>query len=122
MKRSVLTLATAATISVAALATPSPALAWPGGWGGRPGLAVGLIAGAVIGGIASRAYAYGPGYGYYGRRGSGYYSGVYIPAYGGYAPVYYNYGYGPGYYGQSYYGPGYRRVVRPAYGYGYPGW
>jgi hypothetical protein len=35
------------------------------------GLAGGLIAGAVIGGIASNAYGYGPGYGYYGGYGPG---------------------------------------------------
>src|SRR5258707_9758472 len=113
MKKVVLALATAATIGVTALAAPSPAQAWRGGWG--PGLAGGLIAGAVIGGIASSAYAYGPGYGYYGG---------YAPAYyGGYAPAYYNYGYAPAYYGgyrssyyaPAYYGPRYRRVVRPAY-------
>jgi hypothetical protein len=118
VKRAVLALATAATVGVAALATPSPALAWRGGWGWGPGLARGLIAGAVIGGIASNAYAYGPGYGYYGAPGEGYYGGAYAPgyAYGRYAPAY---GYRP-YYGPSYYGGGY--VVRPAYGYGYPGW
>jgi hypothetical protein len=94
MKKAVFALATAATIGVTALVTPSPAQAWRGGWG--PGLAGGLIAGAVIGGIASSAYAYGPGYGYYGG---------YAPAYyGGYAPAYYNYGYAP-----AYYGPRYRR-------------
>jgi hypothetical protein len=32
-------------------------------------VAGGLIAGAVIGGIASNAYAYGPGYGYYDGMG-----------------------------------------------------
>ena len=116
MKKAVLALATAATIGVAALATSSPALAWRGGWGWGPGLAGGLIAGAVIGGIASNAYAYGPGYGYYG--GPRYYYGGYAPAYyRGYAPAYYNYGYAPAY-GGGYYGP----PVGPAYGYGYPGW
>jgi hypothetical protein len=120
MKKAVLALATAATIGAAALVAPSPAQAWRGDWGWGPGLAGGLIAGAVIGGIASSAYAYGP-YGYYG--GPGYYGG-YAPAYyGGYAPAYYNYGYAPAYYGgygQAYpvYYPGYRRVVRPAYTYG----
>jgi hypothetical protein len=60
MKKAVLALATAATIGVTALVTPSPAQAWRGGWGGwGAGLAGGLIAGAVIGGIASSAYAYG---------------------------------------------------------------
>ena len=74
MKKAVLALATAATLDVTALVTASPAQAWRrGGWG--PGLAGGLIAGAVIGGIASSAYAYGPGYGYYGGPGYGYYGG-----------------------------------------------
>ena len=52
MKKAALAFATAATIGVTALA-PSPAQAqWRGGWGGwGPGLAGGLIAGAVIGGI-----------------------------------------------------------------------
>jgi hypothetical protein len=116
MKKAVLALATAATIAVTALAIPSPAEArWRGGgWG--PGLAGGLIAGAVIGGIASNAYAYGPGYGYYGGPGYGYY--------GGYAPAYYD-GYAPAYYGTmsyapAYYGPRYRRVIRQAYAYGGP--
>ena len=64
------------------------------GWGG--GLAAGLIGAAVVGGIASSAYAYGPGYGYYGGPGYGYYGG-YAPAYyGGYAPAYS--GYVPAYY------------------------
>jgi hypothetical protein len=116
MKKTVLALATAATIGVSALVAPSPAQAWRGGgWG--PGLAAGLIGAAVIGGIASSAYAYGPGYGYYGGPGYG--------DYGGYAPAYYNYGYAPaynggyrsGYYAPVYYGPGYRRVIRPAYAY-----
>jgi hypothetical protein len=112
MKKAVLALVTAATIGVTALVAPSPAQAWRGGgWG--PGLAGGLIAGAVIGGIASSAYAYGPGYGYYGGPGYGYYGGYgptyyggyadygshAAPAYyGGYAPAYYDYGYAPAYY------------------------
>src|SRR5215472_16787439 len=75
MKKAVFALATASTLGVTALVTPSPAQAWRGGWG--PGLAGGLIVGAVIGGaIASSAYAYGPGYGYYG--------GPYYPSYGYY--------------------------------------
>ena len=95
-----------------------------GGWG--PGLAGGLIAGAVIGGIASNAYAYGPGYGYYGGPGYGY-GGGYAPAYYGGYPADYGDGYAPVYYGgyrtsyaPAYYGPRYRRVVRPAYAYGGP--
>jgi hypothetical protein len=110
MKKTVLALATAATVGFATLAAPSPAHAWRGGWG--PGLAAGLIGAAVIGGIASSAYAYGPGYGYYGGYpGYGYYDGYYD----GYAPAYYG-GYSS-YYAPAYYGPRYRRVVRPAYAY-----
>ena len=80
MRKAVLALVTAVTLGVSALA-PSPAHAWRGGgWGWGPGLAAGLIGAAVIGGIASSAYAYGPGYGYYGGpgyydRGYGYYGG-----------------------------------------------
>jgi len=105
------------------LAAPTPAEArWRGGFG--PALAGGLIAGAVFGGLASSAYAYGPGYGYYGP-GYGYYApryyGGYAPAYyggydpypwGGYTTTYYSTGYAP-----AYYGYGYRRAVRPAYAY-----
>ena len=116
MKKAVLAIATAGTIGVTALVAPSPAQAWRGGWGWGPGLAGGLIAGAVIGGIASSAYAYGPGYGYYGGPGYGYYGGYAPGYYGGYAPAY-SYGYAPAYYGgyrssyyaPAYYGPGYRR-------------
>ena len=122
MKKTALVLATAATIGLSAVTAPSPAEA-RGGWGW--GLAGGLLAGAVIGGLASSAYAYGPGYGYYGYPG---YYGGYAPAYyGGYAPAYYG-GYAPAYYGgystayydgyaPAYYGYRYRRVVRPAYAY-----
>jgi hypothetical protein len=117
MKKAVLALAAAATIGFTALAAPSPAEArWRGGFG--PGLAAGLIGAAVIGGIASSAYAYGPGYGYYddGYPGYGYYGG-YAPAYyDGYAPGYYG-GYTSSYYAPAYYGPRYRRVIRPAYAY-----
>ncbi|WP_338821608.1 hypothetical protein [Bradyrhizobium septentrionale] len=131
MNKAALALVTAATIGLSALVAPSPAQAWRGGgWGA--GLAAGLIGAAVVGGIASSAYAYGPGYGYYGGPGYGYYGGPgygyyggYAPAYyGGYAPAYYNYGYAPAYYGgyRSYYArPAYRRVIRPAYAYG-PGY
>jgi hypothetical protein len=76
-----------------------------------------LIAGAVIGGIASSAYGYGPGYGYYGP-GYGYYGG-YAPAYYGGYSGYYDGGYAPAYYGGYYGGPYVRRVYRPAYAY-YP--
>jgi hypothetical protein len=98
MKKAVLALVTAATIGSTALMAPSPA-------------------GALIGGIASSAYAYGPGYGYYGGPGYGYYGGYGPGYYGGYAPAYYG-GYGSSYYAPAYYGPRYRRVIRPAYAYG----
>ena len=92
MKKAILALVTAATIGVTAFAAATPAEArWRGGggWGGwGPGLAGGLIAGALIGGIASNAYAYGPGYGYYGGPGYGYYGGPGYGYYGGYAPAY----------------------------------
>ena len=97
MRKLALIAATAGSLALSAVAAPAEAR---GGFG--PGLAGGLIAGAVIGGIASNAYAYGP-YGYYGGYGPRYY--------GGYAPVYYGGGYVP------YYGYGYRRVYRPAYAY-----
>jgi hypothetical protein len=61
MKKTLMALLAVATLAVS---TASPALAWRGGWG--PGLAAGLIGGAIIGGaIASSPYYYGPGYGYY---------------------------------------------------------
>jgi hypothetical protein len=121
MNKTALVLATAGVLGLSAVAAPSPAEArfFRGGFG--PALAGGLIAGAVIGGIASSAYAYGP-YGYYGYPA---YYGGYAPAYygdyaydydpypwGGYTTTYYSTGYLPAY--TSY---RYRRVVRPAYAY-----
>jgi hypothetical protein len=102
IKRPALALVTALAVGIAALSASSPAEArWRGGWGWGPGLAAGLVGAAVIGGIASSAYAYGP-YGYYDRP-FGYYGYGYSPAYA--------------YYGEAplYYGPRYRRIVRPAY-------
>src|SRR5260221_1669733 len=99
MRRAALILATTATLVLTAVTTPAPAEAHDG-FG--PGLAGGLIAGALIGGLASNAYGYGPGYGNYGYA-PGYYDD-YAPAYyGGYAPAYYGYRY--------------RRGYRPAYAY-----
>lgn len=128
MKKGMMAIATAATVGFTAVATTSPAEAWRGGgWG--PGLAAGLVGAAVIGGIASSAYAYGPSDGYYGYPGYGYYGG-YAPVYydgyyGGVAPAYYG-GYTSSYYSPVYYGPRYRRVVRPAFAYyagpRYPRW
>ena len=119
MRKAPLVLAAAAVLGLTAVTAPSPAEAryWRGGGGFFPAVAGGLIAGAVIGGLASNAYAYGPGYGYYGGYGSGYYGGGYAPAYYG---GYYGGGYAPAYYG-GYYGGApvvrYRRVIRPAYAY-----
>jgi hypothetical protein len=121
MKKTALVLATAATLGLSAVTAPTPAEA-RGGWGW--GLAGGLLAGALIGGLASSAYAYGPygyyGYpGYYGGYAPAYYGGYGYPAYyGGYAPYYG--GYTTAYYGgyaPAYYGYRYRRVVRPAFAY-----
>ena len=103
MKKAVIMFATVAALAVGTVASPAPAEA-RGGFG--PGLAGGLIAGAVLGGIASNAYGYGPAYGY--GAGYGYYGG-------GHAPVYYGSRYNVG--GPVYYGPRYRRVIRPAYAY-----
>jgi hypothetical protein len=106
MRKAPLVVALATTLGLAAVTAPAPAEARHGFF---PALAGGLVAGAVIGGLASSAYAYGP-YGYY----------------GGYAPVY---DYAPAYYGGyttiydapvvPVYTYRYRRVVRPAFAF-YP--
>lgn len=95
MKKSLLALA---TVSALAVSMASPAYAWRGGWG--PGLAAGVIGGAIIGGaIASNPYPYG----YYG--GPGYY-------YGG-GPAYYDGGpYGPCYWQHQRFWDGYGWRVR----------
>jgi hypothetical protein len=119
MRKAPLVLAAAAILGLTAVAAPSPAEAryWRGGGGFFPAVAGGLMAGALIGGLASNAYAYGPGYGYYGGYGPGYYGGYAPACYGGY----YGGGYAPAYYGGGYYGSypvvRYRRVIRPAYAY-----
>jgi hypothetical protein len=97
MKKATVVFSAAAVIAMTTVSIPTPAEA-RGGWGWGPGIAGGLIAGALIGGLASNAYGYGPGYGYYGGPGPGY------GYYGGDAPVYYG-GYGHPYYG----GYGYNR-------------
>ena len=103
MRKTIMTIATVASITAAAIATPKPAEArCLGCWVGAG------IAAAVIGGaLASRAYGYGyPAYGYgYPAYGYGY------PAYG-YAP----YGYAPVYYGG--YAPYWRRKCSENLGYG----
>jgi hypothetical protein len=103
MQKAAVVFSAAAVVAMTAVSIPTPVEA-RGGWGWGPGIAGGLIAGALIGGLASNAYGYGPGYGYYGP-GYGYY--------GGYAPAYYGYG-APAYYrgGPYYYGGyGYRSGV-----------
>jgi hypothetical protein len=104
MKKAAIVLSAAAVIAMTTVTTPTPVEARGGrGWG--PGIAGGLIAGALIGGLASSAYGYGPGNGYYGP-GYGYYSGPAPAYYGGYGPPTYYGGYGPpAYYG----GYGYNR-------------
>ena len=111
MRKAPLVLATAAILGLTAVTAPSPAEAHWRGRGFFPAVAGGLIAGAVIGGLASNAYAYGPGYGY-GGYAPAYYGGGYYG--GGYAPAYY----GGGYYSEPYYPVvRYRRVIRPSYAY-----
>jgi hypothetical protein len=117
MKKIATVTATIGALGLGSIAAPSPAEAhWGGGWG--PGIAGGLIAGAVIGGLASSAYAWGPGYGYY-DYGPGYYGGGY---YGGPYACDAPYRWGGGYATTCYaapvsYGYRHRRVVRPAYAY-----
>ena len=65
MKKTGFALTAAGVLALACIASPHPAEAWRGRIG--PGLAGGLAAGAIIGGLAaSSAYAWAPGYGYYG--------------------------------------------------------
>ena len=114
MKKAAVVFSAAAVMAMMAVSVPTPAEA-RGGWGWGPGIAGGLLAGALIGNLASSAYGYGPGYGYYGP-GYGYYGGYAPGYYGGSAPAYYRYGYGRPYYGRAYY-PAYRPAYyRPYYG------
>jgi hypothetical protein len=78
MKKAAVVFSAAAVMAMTAVSVPTPVEA-RGGWSWGPGIAGGLIAGALIGGLASNAYGYGPGYGYYGGPGPGY------GYYGGYA-------------------------------------
>ena len=99
MNKTALVLATVGTLGVSAVAAPTPAEArWRGGFG--PALAGGLIAGAIFGGLASSAYAYGPGYGYYG------------PGYGYYGPGYAGGPYGPCYWQRQRFWDGYGWRIR----------
>jgi hypothetical protein len=66
MRKTLTAVATAATVAIAAVATPTAADAHRFGWGG-PALFGGLVAGALISGaFAPRYYDYGPGYYSYG--------------------------------------------------------
>jgi hypothetical protein len=67
MKKAAVVFSAGAVMAMMAVSVPTPAEA-RGGWGWGPGIAGGLLAGALIGGLASSAYGYGPGYGYYGPR------------------------------------------------------
>jgi hypothetical protein len=69
MRKTLTALATAATVAVAAVATPSAAEAhhWGGGWGGGwrgPGLVGGLIVGGLVASALAPRYYYS-GYPYY---------------------------------------------------------
>jgi hypothetical protein len=99
VRKAAIGLAAAGALAVSLIASPGSVEAR--GFGRA--FAGGLVAGAVIGGIASSAYAWGPGYAY---------DDGYGPGYDG--------GYGPGYYAPGYYGPGYYgyRSQCPEPGYG----
>ena len=68
MKNAAVVFSAAAVMAMTAVSVPTPVEA-RGGWGWGPGIAGGLIAGALIGGLASNAYGYGYGPGYYGYYG-----------------------------------------------------
>jgi hypothetical protein len=103
MKNAAIVFSAAAALAIAATSIPKPAEARGGrGWG--PAVVGGLLAGAVIGGLASSSYGYGPPYGYYGPGYGAYGYGAYgsdSRAYSG------GYELDPGYYGyrRAYYGP-----------------
>ena len=106
MRRIAIALATTGALAVSGIAAPTPAQA-RSGFG--PALAGGLIAGAVLGGLAPTEYWWGPGYGDYDG---------YAPPFA-YAPYYYGYPADYGgtsiYFAPAYYGYRYRRVFRPAF-------
>ena len=82
MRRTALVLIGALVLPAFVSSSPAEARYWGRGWGGGfgPGIGVPLVAGAVIGGLAASAYAYGPGY--YGVPGPyGYYPGPYYGYY-----------------------------------------
>src|SRR5215471_11300818 len=111
VKKTALVLIGALVLPAIVSSSPAEARYWRGGYwrGGGFGFGAPLIAGAVIGGLATSAYAYGPGYygvpgpyGYYGnypydprcQDGEANRCSLYAdPVYG--APVPYGYRYGP---------------------------
>jgi hypothetical protein len=109
---------TAAALAITACSIPKPSEA-RGRWASGPAVTGGILAGAVVGGLASSAYGYrrpylyyGPGYGGYGygAYGSGAYgSGAYGSGAYGSGAYYGGYELEPGYYGyrRTYYGPRY---------------
>jgi hypothetical protein len=87
MRKTLIALATAATVAVAAVATPTVAEARHFGFGG-PALFGGLVAGALLSGaFAPRYYGYYPGY--YGYNGPGPYYGCWRRAWNGWRVVHY---------------------------------
>ncbi len=122
MRKTLMTIAIAATIAAGTVATPTRVEArCLGCWAGA-GLAAGLIGGAIIANSYRGYGGYGYGPAYYGGYGGGYAPAYYYPqpVYYYYPqPVYYgsaNYGYAPGPFVRPYYA---RRYVgyRPAYRY-----
>jgi hypothetical protein len=77
MKKTLMAVVAVATLAVS---MASPAYAWRGGWG--PGVAAGLLGGAIIGGAIASSHPYP--YGYY---GPGYYEPGYYAG-GPYGPCY----------------------------------
>ena len=109
MTKTLTALATAATLTVAAVASPTTAEARRGWWG--PAILGGFAAAALAGAFARPYYGgYYGGYGGYGGYGYGGYGGYYP------APVYY---YAPAYAPAYYYAPrpAYYGCVRWRYGY-----
>src|SRR4051812_11290871 len=114
MKKMMIVAATVGALGLSAIAAPAPAEARMRGFG--PALAGGLLAGAVVGGLASSAYGWGPGYGY----GPAYAGYGYGPAYAGYygGPYAYDYDSAPYAWGGGYTVAGYYPDYAPVqYGY-----
>jgi BA14K-like protein len=79
--------ASAAPMSGLAIKNAAPSnietVQWRRGWGWGPGVAAGIIGGAVIGGMLANPYGYGPGPYYYAGPGPYYAAPVVVPG-----PVY----------------------------------